>query len=99
MCADRHYDELVSRLESARIEWEQRMQDFCKVGSISKVFLLLGTWSVDTQIIHLCRYTCTRSYCSGERASPVVEESQVNRSISRLWWTSHINGFIDISAT
>jgi len=34
LCVDKNYDDAVSKLESARIEWEQQMSILCKVGTV-----------------------------------------------------------------
>ena len=33
--ADKNYEDAVSKLDIARIEWENRMQEFCKVSNVS----------------------------------------------------------------
>jgi len=36
MCLDRSYEDAVSKLEATRIEWELRMQELCKVGTLTE---------------------------------------------------------------
>ena len=41
MSADKNYEDIVSKLDTARIEWEIRMQEFCKVSTMYHFLVIM----------------------------------------------------------